>query len=168
MAPTPKPVLLIVWWSATGGSAQLARAAEGGARAEAGIEVRMRAADEAGPEDLLQAAGVLVVVPEMLGTMAGAMKAFFDRSYYAALDRVAGRPYATLVCAGSDGEGATRQLDRIATGLRWRRVAPPCIVVVGAQTPEAILAPKRIAPAELERAQALGEALAAGLAMGLW
>lgn len=34
------------------------------------------------------------------------MKDFFDRCYYAALDRVNGRPYALLVCAGSAGLAA--------------------------------------------------------------
>jgi hypothetical protein len=32
------------------------------------------------------------------------MKDFFDRSYYAVLDRINGRPYATMICAGSDGQ----------------------------------------------------------------
>ncbi len=50
--------------------------------------------------------------------MAGVMKDFFDRTYYPALDRIVGRPYATLICAGSDGENAARQIHRIASG--WR------------------------------------------------
>ena len=96
------------------------------------------------------------------------MKAFFDRCYYPALDALNGRPYATIVCAGSDGHGAIRQIERIATGWRLRRVAEPLLVVTGAQTPESILAPKSIAAAELERAAQLGATLAAGASMGLW
>ena len=76
--------------------------------------------------------------------MAGRMKDFFDRCYYPALDRINGRPYATLVCAGSDGENAARQIARIATGWRLRPVADPLIVCTHAQTPEAILAAKII------------------------
>jgi len=96
------------------------------------------------------------------------MKDFFDRVYYAALDRINGRPYAIMICAGSDGANAVRQIQRIATGLRLREVAEPLIVLTGAQTPEAILAPKTIAPKELERCAEIGAALAAGLAAGVF
>jgi multimeric flavodoxin WrbA len=100
--------------------------------------------------------------------MAGAMKDFFDRTYYAALDRLNGRPYATLICAGSDGENAARQIARIATGWRLKPIAPPLIVCTHAQTPDAILAPKTIAPADLERCAEIGATIAAGLAAGIF
>ena len=66
--------------------------------------------------------------------MSGKMKDFFDRTYYAALDRINGRPYATLICAGSDGRNAAQQIDRIATGWRLKRIAEPIIVCTHAQT----------------------------------
>ena len=97
------------------------------------------------------------------------MKDFFDRSYYAALDRINGRPYATLICAGSDGENAARQIARIATGWRLRAIADPLIVCTHAQTPEAILAPKQIVlPRDLDRCGEIGATLAAGLAAGIF
>lgn len=177
-APSPLQVpdraLLIVWWSMTGGTRQLASAvAEGAARGgddvpASRVQVRCLSADEAGPADLLSSAGYVFATPENLGTMAGRMKDFFDRSYYPVLDRLNGRPYAVVVCAGSDGEGAVRQVDRIVTGWRLRRASPPLIVRTGAQTPEAILAPKTIPVEQLARAAELGEALAAGLAMGVF
>lgn len=161
--------LLIVWWSATGGSRQLAEAAAAGARAGGGAcQVDILPAPEAGPEVMLAAGGYLFVAPENLGSLAGLMKDFFDRTYYPLLDRIAGRPYATLVCAGTDGQGAARQVARIATGWRLREVALPMIVLTGAQTPEAILAPKRIAASRLQEAADLGAALAEGLALGVW
>jgi multimeric flavodoxin WrbA len=100
--------------------------------------------------------------------MAGLMKEFFDRVYYPVLDQLNGRPYALLVCAGSDGTGAVRQIERIATGLRLKAVAPALIVITHAQTPEAILAPKTIAPEELARCAEIGAGLAAGLAAGVY
>jgi len=160
--------LLIVWHSMTGGSRQMAQAAADGAQAEPGVRVSLRAAREAGPEDLLAADGYLFVTPENLASMSGLMKDFFDRSYYAALGRIAGRPYAALVCAGSDGSGAARQVERIATGWRLKAVAPALIVRTQAQTPEAILAPKRIEAVELARCRDLGEALASGMALGVY
>jgi len=160
--------LLIVWHSHTGGSRQMAEAAAGGARGEDGIEVLLRHAPQAQPADVLSADGYLFVTPENLAAMAGLMKDFFDRIYYPVLDRVNGRPYAVLVCAGSDGSGAVRQIERIATGLRLKPVAPPLIVITHAQAPQAILAPKRIGPADLSRCAEIGAALAAGLAAGVF
>ena len=160
--------LLIVFHSMTGGARQMAAAAQRGAAAEAAVIVRLRAAAEAGAGDLLQADGYLFVTPENLAAMAGAMKDFFDRTYYAALDRLNGRPYAALVCAGSDGQNAARQLERICTGWRLKRIDDTLIVCTHAQTPEAILAPKTIGTADLARCEAIGAAMAAGLALGVF
>jgi len=158
------PELLIVYHSRTGGSRQMAEAAAGAARAEA--DCVLRKAEDAGPDDLLGAQGYLFCGPENLAALSGAMKEFFDRCYYPLLGRIEGRPYALMICAGSDGEGAARQAARIATGWRLRAVQPPLIVGTKAQTPEAILAAKTIPEDDLARCRDLGAALAAGLAMG--
>ena len=160
--------LLIVYHSQTGGTRQLVEAARVGAEAEGGVLVRVLHATEAGPADVLAAQGYLFAGPENLAGLSGLLKDFFDRCYYPALDQLNGRPYASLICAGSDGQGAAHQLARIATGWRLRAVAEPLIVCTHAQTPEAILAPKVIDPEALEAAQALGESLAAGLALGVF
>lgn len=160
--------LLIVYHSLTGGTLQMAQAAAAGARGEEGVQVRLLEARQAGPEDLLAAEGYVFATPENLAAVSGLMKDFFDRSYYGALDRINGRPYAVLICAGSDGSNAARQIARIATGWRLQTVAEPLIVCTHAQTPEAILAPKQIGPAELERCRELGQAFAAGLALGVF
>jgi NAD(P)H-dependent FMN reductase len=158
--------LLIIWYSLTGGTEAMARASAAAARCEA--EVVIKHAAEAGPEDLLAADGFLFACPENLASMAGVMKDFFDRTYYPVLGQIEGRPYATMICAGSDGEGAARQIARIATGWRLRPVADPLIICTHAQTPEAILAPKVIGEADLTRCKELGATLAAGLAMGVF
>lgn len=160
--------LLVVYHSMTGGTEQLAQAAARGAQGEAGVQVRLLTAPQAGPDDVLAADAYLFATPENLASMAGLMKDFFDRCYYPALERIEGRPYATLICAGSDGSNAARQIERIATGWRLKAAAPPLIVCTHAQTPEAILAPKRIPADELQRAAELGAALAAGLALGVF
>lgn len=166
-------MLLVVWCSNTGGTRQLVEAlvdgAERGARESGGRPPAVRAlpAADARVDDVLAARGFVFATPECLAAMAGSMKDFFDRTYYGALERINGMPYATVVCAGSDGEGATRQIDRIATGWRLRRAAPALIVRTHAQTPEAILAPKVIAADDLARAAELGEGLAAGIALGV-
>jgi multimeric flavodoxin WrbA len=160
--------LLIVYHSRTGGSAQMAQAAEDAAREGGEAQVRRLQATEAGPDDLLGADGYLFVCPENLAAISGEMKAFFDRAYYPVLGRLEGRPYALMVCAGSDGENAVRQMARIATGWRLKAVADPIIVCTHAQTPEDILAPKSIASEDLARCAELGAGLAAGLALGIY
>ena len=161
--------LLIVYHSLTGGTEQLVTAAAGGARREApDVNVRVLTAPQAGPEDVLAADAYVFATPENLAAIAGLMKDFFDRCYYPVLGRIEGRPYATLICAGGDGSNAARQVERICTGWRLRAVAPALIVCTHAQTPEDILAPKQIPADELKRADELGAALAAGVAMGVF
>jgi NAD(P)H-dependent FMN reductase len=159
-----EPRLLIVWHSRTGASEALARAAATGAGAAAWLV----AAAEATPDMLLAAEGYLFCCPENLASMSGLMKEMFDRAYYPVLGRIEGRPYATIIAAGSDGEGAQRQIDRIATGWRLRRVAAPLIVNFAAQTPEAIAAAKQVPAAALGEARDIGAALAEGLRLGLF
>jgi flavodoxin len=158
--------LLIVWHSATGGSEAMARAAAESAASEAEAVFRHAAATT--PEDLFTADGYLFACPENLASMAGVMKDFFDRTYYPVLGRIEGRPYATMICAGSDGEGAARQIARIARGWRLKPIADPLIICTHAQTAEAILAIKVIGEADLGKCRDLGAMLGAGLAMGVF
>lgn len=152
----------------TGATRALAHAAAEGALAEPAVRTVLSRCDQTRAADLRAADAMLFACPEMLGSMAGTMKDFFDRTYYAVLEGLAGRPYAAMIAAGSDGAGAARQIASIATGWRLREAAPPLIVQTHAQTPEAILAEKRPAASELARARELGAALATGLAIGVW
>jgi hypothetical protein len=163
-SPPPEPCLLIVWHSRTGASAQLAQAAADGA----GSAALLVPADEVKPKMLLAPDGYIFCCPENLGSMSGLMKEMFDRAYYPVLGRIEGRPFATIIAAGSDGEGAQRQIDRIATGWRLKRVAEPLIVNLDAQTPAAIAAPKQVDPVALAKAREIGAAVAEGLRLGIF
>lgn len=158
--------LLIIWHSRTGGSQQMAEAAFEGAWAEGAAKLLQ--AEEASPADLLDADGYLFCAPENLAALSGQMKEFFDRCYYPVLGKIAGRPYAQMICAGTDGQGAARQLARIATGWRLKEVQPPLILCTHAQTQEAILAPKNLTSVQLAPCRDLGTALGAGLALGIF
>ncbi len=158
--------LLIVYHTRTGGSRQMAEAAAAAAQEEIGTVLKR--AEDAGPEDLLAASGYIFCAPENLAALSGPMKDFFDRCYYPVLGRIEGRPYAQMVCAGSDGENAARQTARIATGWRLKEVQAPLIICTHAQTPEAILAEKVIPEDQLEACRELGLALGAGLALGVF
>ena len=152
----------------TGGTRQMADAAAQAARREPDITVRVMQAQAAAAADVLAADGYLFATPENLAAMSGQMKDFFDRTYYAALDRLNGRPYGILICAGSDGTQAAAQITRIATGWRLRPIAAPIIVCTHAQSPDSILRAKQIAPEELARCEELGATLAAGISLGIF
>jgi len=161
---TDEPPLLILWHSRTGASRAMAEAALAGA----GDRGRLLRAGEAKADDFLAASGYLFACPENLASMSGEMKEMFDRLYYSLLGRIEGRAYATAIAAGSDGEGAQAQIDRIAKGWRLKRVAEPLIVNLGAQTPEEILAPKCVPAPRLAECRDLGAALAEGIRLGLF
>lgn len=150
------PTVLVVYASQSGRTARLAQAAADGARqAEPGARVWLRPALEARVEDLLAADALLLATPENFGYMAGALKDFFDRTYYPAQGRCQGLPYAVMVCAGNDGRGAIAAIERIAIGYGWRAVAPP-LRVLGEPDAQA-----------LADAAELGGGLAAGVALGI-
>ncbi|KAL1406658.1 hypothetical protein Q8F55_008364 [Vanrija albida] len=180
--------LLIVYHSYTDGTRQMAQAAweaattvaneadvrfsvdpnDFGDAAQLPIQVQLLHAAEAEPEDLLNASSYIFATPENLASMSGVMKDFFDRCYYPCLEKLNGRAYAVLICAGSDGANALRQLDRIATGWRLRKAMDGTIVCTHAQTPEKILATKTIPEDDLKRCREVGEGMAEGLAMGVF
>ena len=157
--------VLIVWHSRTGGAHAMAQAA---ASAASEITVRLLPAAETHPADILAADGYIFAGPENLAALSGPMKDVFDRCYYQVLDRIQGRPYAAMICAGSDGTGAVRQLTRITTGWRLRLIAEPLIICTQAQSPDAIAARKTIPAADLARCAELGAGFAAGLAAGIF
>jgi len=150
--------LLIVYHSKSGHTARLARCVSAGAR-DPGIgdvDVRVRLAREAGPDDLLWADGVILGTPENFGYMSGALKDFFDRTFYEVEGRLRPLPCAVFISAGNDGSGALRAIRRIIGGYPLREVQP-AVVAKGEVTPEH------------ERAcLELGMALAAGLDAGVY
>lgn len=160
--------LLIVYHSMTGGTLHMAQAAAAGARTEPAVRVRLLSAGDALAADVLEAGGYIFASPENLAAMSGKMKDFFDRTYYAALDRINGRPYATLICAGSDGRNAAQQIERIAIGWRLRPIADPIILCTHAQTAEEILRRKNIAERDLKPCEELGATLSSGMTLGIF
>ena len=160
LPPSPaagRPHLLLIYAGHAGGRTHaLVEAVKQGV-ADAGEDVELRAlpALEAGVEDLLWANGLLIGTPEHFGYMAGAIKDFFDRTFYPVQGQADGLPYALFVSAGNDGTGAVNSIDRIALGYRWQQCAEP-LIVTGDPTAD-----------DLRRCAELGQTLAAGLAFGV-
>ncbi len=150
------PQLLIVYHTQSGHTGQLADAVFRGAQQETGVSTHLKLAFDTTIDDLLACDGLLLGTPENFGTMSGALKDFFDRTYYPAEGKTIALPYALFVSAGNDGRGTVTQVERIATGYGWKRVAEPLIVR------------KAITTADLSAAEELGAALAAGLSLGIF
>ena len=153
--------LLIVYHSKTGNTQLLASAVHRGATSsdvnELGdVTVRLLKAAEAGPDDLLWAHGLLLGTPENFGYTSGALKDFFDRTFYEVEGKLSPLPYAMFVSAGNDGTGAVRAVERIANGYPFVRVQ------------EAVICRGEIDSAAIKQCEELGSALAAGIAMGIF
>ncbi|MBD8528241.1 flavodoxin family protein [Pseudomarimonas arenosa] len=163
------PRLLIVWHSQTGACEQASAClADAARRARPELDVQRLHADDCNAASVLSSQAIVVVAAENLAALSGRIKDFFDRSYYPLLNKTQGLPFASIICAGSDGDNAQAQLDRIALGLRWRRVAEPVRLMMQAQTEQAILAPKTLSEQQRALCQELGELLAEGLAMQIF
>ncbi|PJK29287.1 flavodoxin family protein [Minwuia thermotolerans] len=121
--------MLIVAHAPSPNTQRLADAVADGARDDAieGVDVRLLTPFEAGPDDVMAADGIVLGTTENLGYMSGALKDFFDRTYYAVLEDRQGLPYALYVRAGHDGTGTCRAVETITTGLRWNAVREPLV-----------------------------------------
>ncbi len=150
--------LLIVYHSQSGTTSKMAGAVISGARHPDidGVDVRVRDALEATPDDVIWADGMILGTPENFGYMSGAMKYFLDRVYYPCEDKVGGMPYALFVRAGNDGSGAISSITRILSGLNVRQVQEPLLIAGDFDE-------KRLSECE-----ELGMTIAAGLESGVF
>ena len=152
-----KKKLLVVAHAPSPNTLKLRQAIEQGAQHEdiENVEVTVLPPLEAGPEDVLACDAIILGTTENLGYMSGALKDFFDRSYYPVLEERQGLPCALYVRAGHDGTGTRRAVEGIVTGLRWRWVQAP--LILRGEWQEAFV----------EQVEELAMTLAAGLEAGM-
>tara|TARA_E500000178_G_scaffold315470_1_gene334457 strand:- start:206 stop:667 length:462 start_codon:yes stop_codon:yes gene_type:complete len=150
--------LVIIYHSKTGNTKAMVEAVARGASDPqiSGVECSVLRAAEAQPEDLLHADGLIVATPENFGYMSGALKDFFDRSFYEVEGKLPPLPYAIVINAGNDGSGAQRSIERIANGYPLIQVQAP---IIAHGFPD---------QATLDRCAELGGALAAGLELNMF
>jgi multimeric flavodoxin WrbA len=148
--------ILVVYHSQTGNTKKMAEAVGEGASRIDTTEVVMRMAADATLEDLLDCAGVALGTPENFGYMSGALKDFFDRTFYPAEGKAFRKPYVVFISAGNDGSGALNSVERIALGYQFKKVYDP--VIAKGEVTEDIL----------ERCRELGQTLAGGCEAGIY
>ncbi|MBT4162466.1 MAG: flavodoxin [Gammaproteobacteria bacterium] len=149
--------LLIIYHSKTGKNGRMAESVNKGAcHPDVDIEVRLLRAAEAGVEDLLWADGILFGTPENFGYMSGALKDFFDRTFYEVEGQVDGKPYSMFVGAGNDGRGALAAIRKICIGYNFREVQDPVLIAGD------------LKDSDLDRCEELGLAMAAGIDAGVF
>jgi multimeric flavodoxin WrbA len=155
--------LLIVYHTQFGATRQMAEAALAGARQVDDVESALKHASDAGVADLLGCNALIIATSENFGSLSGMVKDFLERVYYPCEGKVEGKAYTVIVCASNDGAGAMLQTDRIATGLRLRKVHPGTIYRSG------LIAQAHTVPeATLATCAEIGGTLAAGLAAGIF
>ena len=152
------PKLLIVSHSPSPNAQALTDAVAQGAKHEDITEVELRITEplKANEKDVLWANGLILGTTENFGYMSGAMKDFFDRIYYPCLEQTEALPYSLFIKAGIDGQGALSSMERIITGLKWKRVQEP--LVCSGEFKQEFLA----------QGEELGMTMAAGLEAGIF
>ncbi|RRQ26821.1 flavodoxin family protein [Rhodococcus sp. Eu-32] len=88
-----------------------------------GVTVRSVPALGATVPDVLEADGYLFGTSANFGYMSGALKHFFDTTYYPCLDAIAGRPYGMWVHGNNDTTGAVTAISKIVTGWALEQVS---------------------------------------------
>ena len=151
-----KKKLFIIYHSQSQTTATLVEAVAAGAALEAEIDVIVKRAFDADINDLKSADAILFGTPENFGYMSGALKDFFDRTYYPAQPLQLCTPYALFVSAGNDGSGAVREVDRILKGYPMKKIAEPLIVKGEADS------------AALDACKTLGQTMASALQLGVF
>ncbi|MEA2013742.1 MAG: NAD(P)H-dependent oxidoreductase [Thermodesulfobacteriota bacterium] len=151
--------ILIVYHSQTGNTEKMAEEVRAGVAKMENTEVTLKKANEASLEDLLGCDGLIIGTPENFGYMSGAVKDFFDRTFYPAEGKAFRKPYVVFISAGNDGTGALNSIERIALGYQFKKVYDPVIArkSTGGVTDEI-----------LAQCLELGQTIAGGLQAGIY
>ena len=151
--------ILIVYHSQTGNTGKMAGAVAEGAASIENTEVILKEAKDASLKDLLGCDGLVIGTPENFGYMSGAVKDFFDRTFYPAEGKVFRKPYVVFISAGNDGTGALSSIERVALGYQVKKVYDPVI---------ARMSEGGVTDDILSRCRELGQTIAGGLQAGIY
>jgi len=106
--------------------------------------------------DVLSCGGIIIGTTENFGYMSGQIKDFFERIYYPCLEETQALPWALYIKAGLDGTGATKSVEKIVIGLKWKPIQGP------------LLLKGEFQEKFTEECQTLGSGMAEGLKLGIF
>ncbi|HOO89255.1 MAG TPA: flavodoxin family protein [Syntrophales bacterium] len=151
--------ILVVYHSQTGNTEKMAEAVAQGVSSIENTEVILKKALDTSLEDLLDCDGIAIGTPENFGYMSGALKDFFDRTFYPVEGKVFRKPFVVFISAGNDGTGALNSIERIALGYQFKKVYNPVIArnSTGGVTGEI-----------LAQCRELGQTIAGGIEAGIY
>jgi multimeric flavodoxin WrbA len=151
-----KKKLLIVYHSQGGNTEKLAEACFEAIIQQNEVSVFFKRALATTLQDVLNADAIIVITPEYFGTMSGALKDFFDRTYYPAREKQVNMPYALIICCENEGQGTQRDVEKIAAGYVLRKSLDTLIIK------------EKDLDEGIRQAAELGQTFAAGLALGIF
>jgi len=114
--------ILVVYHSLSGNTEKMAKALAEGAKSVPGTEVVLKKAFDATLEDLLGCNAVAFGTADYFSYIAGALKDFFDRTFYPSQGKVTGKPYAAFATGGGGGETVLAVLDRLCSSFKLKKV----------------------------------------------
>lgn len=129
--------VLIVYHTLSGNTEKMAKAFADGARSVPGTESVLKKALDASLEDLLECDAIAFGSADYFSYIAGALKDFFDRTFYPSRGKVAGKPYAAFATGGRGGDTALAVLDRLCGSFRLKK-AVDSISAIGAPSSEVL------------------------------
>ena len=115
--------VLIIYHTLSGNTEMMAKAVADGARSVAGAEVVLKKALDATLEDLLTCNAVAFGSADYFSYMAGAVKDFFDRTFYPSQGKVTGKPCAVFGTGGGGGERVIASLERMCNAFKLKKIA---------------------------------------------
>ena len=113
--------ILIVYHTLSGNTEKMAKAFEEGAKSVPGTDVVLSKAFDATLDDLLGCDAVAFGSADYFSYIAGALKDFFDRTYYPSQGKVMGKPYAAFATGGGGGETALKVLERLCSSFKLKK-----------------------------------------------
>ncbi|MFC1932349.1 flavodoxin family protein [Chloroflexota bacterium] len=114
--------VLIIYHSQSGNTEKMAKAVSEGA-VSAGATVVLKKAADAVADDLLDCGVVVFGTPNYFNYEAGAVKDFFDRTFYTLRGKVTDKPCATFGSYGGGGNKAIQSLNKMCDRLVLKKAA---------------------------------------------
>lgn len=111
----------------SGNTKQAANYLVEGVKAIEGVDAILKEALQADVDDLRNCDGIAIGTPDYFSYMAGAVKDFFDRTYYPTKGEVSGTPCVLFVSHGGGGKAA-KSLQEMAETFKFKEITTPLLI----------------------------------------